>query len=533
MLKRIVFPLAFSLIGLFAITARSAENTDLWSLARQNEGVFRFSTLFTAQDVRDRLGTEAGIGEAIEFCRANAITRAFMEVYRDGYTADEKTITHARDRFREAGFTVSGCVTPTGLGVASTGYKPVSNYEAPETLRDCERVFAYAASLFDLIMIDDFLFTDDESELSTRARGNRPWPEYRLDLMLRVSRDHIIAPARAVNPSAEIIIKFPQWYDNFHNRGYDVDKQTALFDWIWVGTETRDPDNERWGRTAQYEANFIMRWLTEQGGKKCGGGWFDTYGTSPETYVEQARQTVLGGAREAMLFHYGEIVKRADVMAALRNEIPQLFDLAQTVAGARPAGALAPKIPNSAAGKDQYIFDFIGMLGVPLAPMPSLDPSYPAAVFAVSSWSDDFPAAFKAYLDAKKPVAITSNLAALLKEKGVEVPESVIVIGVPGDPRGLYNADPAALRKIGDGVGVRVSAPTRVSIYKYDNGALAIENFNNEAVEVDIELTQGALPEEKSLKTIVFPSSGSVELIRGSDKQFTLKMKPRSLIVLH
>ena len=53
-----------------------------------------------------------------------------------------------------------------------------------------------------------------------------------------------------------------------------------------------------------------MRWLGGIGGAKCGGGWFDPYGTTEATYLEQARQTVLGGARESMLFCYGSLLQR-------------------------------------------------------------------------------------------------------------------------------------------------------------------------------------------------------------------------------
>ena len=42
-----------------------------------------------------------------------------------------------------------------------------------------------------------------------------------------------------------------------------------------------------------------MRWLGGIGGSKCGGGWYDPYGTTEHTYIEQARQTVLAGAKES------------------------------------------------------------------------------------------------------------------------------------------------------------------------------------------------------------------------------------------
>jgi hypothetical protein len=85
--------------------------------------------------------------------------------------------------------------------------------------------------------------------------------------MTRVSRERILAPARAVNPKVKIIIKYPQWYDQFHNRGYDVVVETADFDRTWVGTETRDYEDKQWGGDVQYKGYYLMRWLGESAGQ--------------------------------------------------------------------------------------------------------------------------------------------------------------------------------------------------------------------------------------------------------------------------
>ena len=69
-----------------------------------------WSTLFTAQDVRDNLSTEQGRQEALAFCRKMGITKVYIETFR-GYQADEGTLKAARDFFRQAGLEVSGCVT--------------------------------------------------------------------------------------------------------------------------------------------------------------------------------------------------------------------------------------------------------------------------------------------------------------------------------------------------------------------------------------------------------------------------------------
>ena len=200
--------------------------------------------------------------------------------------------------------------------------------------------------------------------------------------MVKVSRDRIIAPARAVNPEVKIIIKYPQWYDDFHNRGYEVLCQTADYEKIWVGTETRDYGNPRWGGKVQYEAYFIMRWLGEIGGDKTGGGWFDPYGTTEDTYVEQARQTILADAKEMLLFCYGSLQRDTGPanVEKLRAEIPDLFKLAELVRGEPIRGIIAPKPPNSDAHDEQYIFDFVGMLGLPLVPTATIDSGTEAAL---------------------------------------------------------------------------------------------------------------------------------------------------------
>ena len=120
-------------------------------------------------------------------------------------------------------------------------------------------------------------------------------------MMNMISREYIQKPARAINPNVKIINKFPQWYDRFHERGYEVTGEIESYDITWVGTETRDNDfvNDSEGlNLPQYGAYYIMRWLKDLGKEKTEGGWFDALGTTEKTYLEQARQTVLADATE-------------------------------------------------------------------------------------------------------------------------------------------------------------------------------------------------------------------------------------------
>ncbi|MGC9329882.1 MAG: hypothetical protein ACP5I1_19765, partial [Candidatus Hinthialibacter sp.] len=126
-------------------------------------------------------------------------------------------------------------------------------FSDPKSLETLKRVFSHAASLFDEIMIDDFFATGCECDDCKKAKGDRPWDDFRCDMMVDISKRYVIEPACQANPGVKIIIKYPQWYDGFHTKGYEVVRQTDMFDKIWVGTETRDPDSERWGCKSQYE----------------------------------------------------------------------------------------------------------------------------------------------------------------------------------------------------------------------------------------------------------------------------------------
>jgi len=347
-----------------------------------------WSTLFTAQDVRDHLSTEAGRQEALAFCRKMGISKVYVETFRDNYQADEGTLKTARDFFRRAGLKVSGCVTTTRLGKVSTGWEESVCYTHRQNQERLAAIFRFTAGLFDEIMIDDFFFTDCECSECAAAKGAQSWRQYREKLMLKMSRECVLGPARAANPNAKVILKFPQWYDRFQASGYIPDQQAALYDRIWVGTELRDPASDEWGHVQQYRGYFLYRWLAEVGGAKTGGGWFDPYGTTPATYLDQPLITVLAGAPEVFLFHYGALTSaegraQADALEPRRARYEALAQYAKDF-----GGLPTYKPVSSESGNDEYIFDEIGMLGIPLAPTSHFPQNARAALFTVHALED-------------------------------------------------------------------------------------------------------------------------------------------------
>lgn len=508
------FRATFLLVPVLALLcsgpARSEDSRapDLWSLAKAKQQTHRFSTLVTAQQVRDLLSTDTGVDAAIDWCRKTAVTKIYVEVFRDGYQAEREASTHARNRLRAAGFEVSGCVTTTRVGTHSNNRRTLRCYTDRPTQDRLQEIFEYAAGLFDEVMIDDFWFTDCTCEQCDAARqaktasvGDKAyrvagdtWEDYRCELLVRLSEDRMLKAAKRINPKARLIIKYPQWYDRFHERGYEVLRETADFDRIWVGTETRDYNDKRWGGTPQYEAYFIMRWLGGIGGPKCGGGWYDPYGTTERTYLEQARQTVLGGARESLLFCYGSLLKDSGPknIEMLRRNILELLSVAEQ-AGRRPiVGVAAYKPANSHPENERRVFDFVGMLGVPLVPCHGFPADAPAAFFSVHALKDaELPTRLSRFIASGKPVLVTDGLRDALADKVHLAAANVHVLAVRGEPKRLLELPQSELDLLRTPLlrplGHSLQAPNRVAFYLFADGSWVIENFNDEAVTVEVD----------------------------------------------
>lgn len=372
----------------------------------------QWSTIITAQSVRDRLSTPQGRREALAFCRRLKINKVYIEVFRDGYEANPQTLKTARDFFRSAGFQVSGAIATTQLGKPSTGWKIVACYTNRANQRHLARIFRDAASVFNEIIIDDFFFTDCECSECAAAKGALSWQQYRKKLMLDVSRNDVLGPARQTNPRVRIILKYPQWYDRFQDRGYSASAETRLYDRIWVGTELRDPSSEQWGHKQQYLGFFIYRWLHGLGGPKAGGAWFDPYGTDSIFYLDQAYVSVLAGAPEILLFNYGDLnsPRYSAQVNALVSRQPNLDSLSKLVGHWR--GIPAYKPPSSDPGKEPGFFDEVGMLAIPLLPTASFPANAHAAFFADYALADvNFVPELVQFLDGGGTAFVSEDLA--------------------------------------------------------------------------------------------------------------------------
>jgi len=349
---------------------------DIWNLAMDRRSDLKLSVYVTAHTVDRMFTTQAGKREVVSLLRCNGITKVYLEVYRSGLVISPELISKSVSFLKENGFEVVGGIAtvPGGdFGVPQEGVLSWFNWQNQKTQNDLRKVMEDSAPFFDTFIVDDFLCTADTSLESKNAKGDRSWSEYRRSLLTELSQSVFINPAKEKNPAIKIIIKYPQWYDRYHLFGYDVATEPKLFDGVWIGTETRGQFTQRFGFVQPYEGFINFRWMATLAGDKMGGAWFDHGDCTDIDFIEQAYQSVLAGAQELVIFNFDSFVTGHPGHHLLRQDFEILANLAEAIAKNPVNGATGYKPPNSDAGGDLYLLDYIGMLGVSIVP----DSKYP------------------------------------------------------------------------------------------------------------------------------------------------------------
>lgn len=310
------------------------------------------------------------LNKAPEILKRLRITKVYLEFFR-GEPVPNDQLKTVIAFFTKEGFAVAGGIATLpgpNHGVREDGKLGWFNWQAPKTRDDVARLMADASPLFAEIIVDDFFCTDDKSAESLAAKGELSWGEYRRALLVHTAQTSIIVPAKSANPNLTLIMKFPQWYDRFHEFGYDVPVKSAMFDRVWVGTETRGPLTQRYGFVQPYQGFVNYRWIQSIALEKSSGAWFDHGDCGPNDLVDQAYQSVLAGAPEIMLFCYPDLEAGHPGHELLVKEHDSLEALSAEVRRTPVTGVVAYKPPNSDAGPDLFVMDYIGMLGIPLVP---------------------------------------------------------------------------------------------------------------------------------------------------------------------
>jgi len=364
------------------------------------------SVFVTAQSVIRAGETPEKTARLVADLKDVGAEKAFLEVWRGGGQAPSETMRSVRDACLAAGLKVATGIMPVAgrdptlegtpdwdsdetMGGNSRWGADIC-YSKPHSLETLKTAMRAGAELFDEFIIDDALCTQCTCSHCRAARGDRDWFTFRQDTLVDVSREILVGACREVNPDIKMILKYPQWYDRLRNFGYDTARQPAEFDATWIGTETRDPDTPDFGFVPQYEAFFNTRWHGDAE-PNLEGCWFDYIECDPFMYAEQAYQSALGGMQNMTLFCYGESLFGGNgyLLAALKAARPHLETVAERIEGVEPTGLVTVRPHNPAPIDDGYIFDGMGMIGVPLVPKVEWPATPPKALLVTDHVATD------------------------------------------------------------------------------------------------------------------------------------------------
>jgi hypothetical protein len=386
------------------------------------------------------------------------VDKVYIETYRSRVLADGPLIEDVKKFFASKGVEVAGGICYSD---SDHGQFVSFTYSKAADRAYVKKVSAFTAQHFDDVILDDFFFANTKAASDIAAKGSASWTDFRLREMDDVSRELVVGAMRAANPKVKVVIKFPNWYEHFAANGYDLQEEPKIFDGIYAGTETRDPE-ETDQNLQQYEGYEIVQYFEHVDPGKMGGGWVDTYDIRcVDRYSEQLWLTVFGKAKEMTLFNYIDLLKEAKagdrpwgneagdvqwkkIETRAGSEAPtyasvagDALDQVKPFVGelGKPMG-IASYRPYHAVGED-FLHNFLGMIGIPV----DLSPTFPKAASVVllteAAKSDPrIVEEMKAQLLAGKTVVMTSGLLQALEGKGIED-----VIGL------RYSAAPVAVTK--------------------------------------------------------------------------------------
>lgn len=344
------------------------------------------------------------------------LDKVYLETFRDFETIDREKMLQLIDFFQKKGIKVSGGITTSAWSNDGFGSLCYTNERHRSKLKE---IVTKTATIFDEIILDDFYFTNCKCASCIDEKGNRSWAEFRTGLMRQISEECVIQPAKQVNPSINLIIKYPNWYEHYQETGYNLKDEPEIFDMLYTGTETRDPQYTH-QHLPRYLSYFIMRYLENIKPGKNAGGWFDPYqcAYNPSSYADQAYLTLFGKAKEVTLFSLGSLLDRDfSIFVPIAGHVLDTADTFLDQMGT-PTGT-ATYIPYHSHGED-YLHDYMGMLGIPLEPFPRFPESKNVFLTRNASQDKAIVHKIKQKLMDGGNVVVTSGLLEELQDNGFE-----------------------------------------------------------------------------------------------------------------
>lgn len=315
------------------------------------------------------------------------VGHVYIENLRDQHLATEEQISKVKSMFEEMGIRTSGGITTCAADGKKDGFISIC-YSDEKELAILKEAVEMNARLFDEFIFDDFFFSNCRCKKCIANKGSMSWSEFRLQQRQEVAREYVMKPAKAINPDVNVIIKFPQWFEDFNETGYDLVADTEIFDTIYTGTETRNPTYSA-QHLPKYLSYFTMRLY---GSNKDGvnlGGWFDpfecTYNIT--SYLEQAYLTLFSKIPEATVF-CNMCFTHNPMFSSFAPALGAAFSEMDTYLGqlGNPVGVMAYH-PSYGRGENN-LHSYLGQCGIPMEPCLTY-PTEAKDVFLDESAADD------------------------------------------------------------------------------------------------------------------------------------------------
>lgn len=294
------------------------------------------------------------------------VGRVYLECYRAMEWCTKEQLLKVKAYFEQKGIATSGGITTCDDG-RDEGFVSLC-YSKEKGRKILENAVRMCAEVFDEFIFDDFYFINCRCKECIKQKGSRSWSEFRLEQKRSMTRDIVMKVAKEVNPNVNVIIKFPQWYEAFRETGYDLIEEPAVFDSIYTGTETRNPDYAQ-QHLPKYLSYFTMRYYESAAPDRNLGGWFDPYECTYNltSYLEQGYLTLFAKAKEVTLFCMDSLIKEPEYQV-FPPAVGQMFKEVDAYLGelGKPMGVAAYR-PGNARGEDN-LHNYFGMCGIPMEP---------------------------------------------------------------------------------------------------------------------------------------------------------------------
>jgi hypothetical protein len=176
---------------------------------------------------------------------------------------------------------------------------------------------------------------------------------------------------------------------------------------------------------------------------------------------------------------------------ALRQNLPELFAVAEKVRGRAILGVAAYKPMSSQPDGDSKVFDYIGMLGLPLVPCHEFPTNAPAAFFSAHALADpNFVEELRAYIKTGRPTLLTDGLMNRVRDLIDRTATNAQVLEFQGHADALLNLSEADANELHAMMlapfGVTFQAPNHVGLILFEGGGWVAQNYNFQPAKVEL-----------------------------------------------